>query len=222
MRRSGSGTVLIANPGADLYGSDRMALETVSVLIGSGYRVVVAVAGNGPLVELLVARGAQVRVCRTPIVRKSSMRPRGMLGLLNDVRRSVVPGVRLIREVDPDLVLVNTITSPLWFLLARLLRRPCVAHVHEGEATASGLVLRALNAPLLLTRALIINSEFSRSVVVKAIPRLSQRSVVVYNAVAAVDVAPPREQLTAPVRLLYVGRLSPRTLFCGNFKLNIS
>ena len=32
-------TVLIANPGADLYGSDRMTIESVKALVSGGYRV---------------------------------------------------------------------------------------------------------------------------------------------------------------------------------------
>ena len=41
--------VLIANPGADLYGSDRTTVESVKALVTAGYRVFVTVPGPGPL-----------------------------------------------------------------------------------------------------------------------------------------------------------------------------
>ena len=55
-------TILVTNPGADLYGSDRMALETVSALLTRGFHVTVAVPSPGPLIELLTKAGA-ARIC---------------------------------------------------------------------------------------------------------------------------------------------------------------
>ena len=56
-----------------------------------------------------------------------------------------------------------------------------------------------------------MNSEYSREVLVAAVPRVRDRSVVVYNGVEGPpEVTPPRPRLTGPVRLAFVGRLSPR------------
>lgn len=181
-------TILVTNPGADLYGSDRMTLETVAALVGGGARVVVAVHQDGPLVPLLEDCGAEVVIRPTVIVRKSLRSLRGMVQLVTETLRTIGPGIGLVRRVGPDLVYVNTVTSPLWCLIAWLLRRPLVCHVHEGEATASPFILKVLNAPLLLSRRVIVNSEFSRSVLLGTLPRLRERTEVVYNAVAG----PPR------------------------------
>ncbi len=211
MSSGGARTVLIANPGAELYGSDRMVLETVTALVEDGRRVIVALPGDGPLRAELTARGAEVQFCPMPVVRKSALRPLGALRLLGDVLRSFAPSLRLIRRCRPDVVLVNTTIAPLWFLLAAGLRVPRVAHVHEGESGASPLVLKGLYAPLVLAQRLVINSEFSRGVLVAALPRLAARSVVIYNAVPAPSqVTSARRQLEAPTRLVFVGRLSPR------------
>jgi glycosyltransferase involved in cell wall biosynthesis len=208
---SAARTVLIANPGADLYGSDRMVLETVDALQSVSWRVVVSLPGPGPLVDELSARGAEIVYCRTPVVRKSAMRPLGALRLLVDLILGVMPALALIRRVRPDAVYVNTITAPLWLLLPRILRRYTVCHIHEGEASASRAVLRLLNLPLLLADDLIINSEFSRAVLADVFPKLAARTSVVYNSVRGPQsVQSPRPDLLAPIRLLYVGRLSPR------------
>jgi len=77
MPKGDPNVVLIANPGSDLYGSDRMVLETVRALVGAGRRVVVTVPMAGPLVPLLEEAGAEVVECATPIVRKGLLNARG-------------------------------------------------------------------------------------------------------------------------------------------------
>lgn len=204
-------TVLIANPGADLYGSDRMVLETIRALVEADHRVVLTVPGPGPLVDRARSAGAEVISMPTAIIRKSALKPAGLIRLAVDAVRSVPPGLGLLRAVRPDLVLVNTITAPLWFALARVRGIPSVCHVHEGESSAARPVRIALAAPLLLADTVIANSEFSLGVLAGAIPALRRRAVVIYNAVAGpASTGPARERLDGPVRLLYVGRLSAR------------
>lgn len=211
MPKGDANVVLIANPGADLYGSDRMVLETVRALVGAGRRVVVTVPEQGPLVALLEEAGAEVVECMTPIARKGLLNPRGLITLLATSVRSVGPGLRLIRRVDPGAVVVNTITPPLWILLGRWSRRLTVCHVHEGEGSVAGIVRRALYLPLAFSHRVIANSDFTRRVVAAAAPQVRDRIVVVHNAVPGpAEVVPPRRALTAPIRLLYVGRLSHR------------
>ena len=43
-------TVLIANPSADVYGSDLQMLDSITGLVDRGHRVVVSVPGDGLLV----------------------------------------------------------------------------------------------------------------------------------------------------------------------------
>ena len=76
--------VLIANPGADLYGSDRMTVESVKALVTAGYRVFVTVPGPGPLIGLLTEAGATVLEQPTPIIRKSLLSPAGLVQLAKE------------------------------------------------------------------------------------------------------------------------------------------
>ena len=188
-----------------------MVLETAAALLEAGHRVVLTVPEPGPLIEQAEALGAEVIQTRTPIIRKSALRPAGLIGLAADTLTSVVPGVRLLRRLRPRLVIINTITPPLWFPLARLLGVPVICHVHEGEASVSRPVRIALAAPLLLADRLIVNSTFSLGVITAVMPSLRKRATVVYNAVAGPrSVFPARDRLDPPIRLLYVGRLSAR------------
>jgi glycosyltransferase involved in cell wall biosynthesis len=204
-------TVLVTTPNSDLYGAARMVQESVEGLIERGWRVVVTMPSRGPLTDELRRCGADVRVMPSLVLRKTYLNGRGSLRLLGLLVRSVPASIRLLREVRPDVVYVNTIIQPLWLVLARCARRPVLCHVHEGEASASPMVRRALVWPLLLARRLVVNSRFSTTVLVETVPRLAGRCQVVYNGVAGPpQVTPPRQAVEGEVRLLYVGRLSER------------
>jgi glycosyltransferase involved in cell wall biosynthesis len=204
-------TVLVAHPSAELYGSDRVLLETIQGLREQGARVVVALPYDGPLVAEILARGGVVELCPSPVVRKSALRPLGALRLLADVARGVPAGLRMMRRNRPDVVFVNTLTIPLWLVLARLSRRPVVCHVHEGERSAAAVLRRMLAAPLLLASHIVINSRFSLDVLAESFPSLRDKSTVVYNGIVGpMQPVATQGRRTGPARLLYVGRLSPR------------
>jgi glycosyltransferase involved in cell wall biosynthesis len=206
-----TGTVLVANPSADLYGSDRMMLEAVRGLVGRGWRVVVTCSEAGPLIPPLRAAGAEIRVEPVPVLRKAMLNLKGLLHLVRQAAHGGPRMRRMIREERPDVVLVNTLTIPLWLVAARLARRPVVVHVHEAERSLARAKRRALTAPLALATMVVYNSEVSRQVC--TVRRLEQRGRVrvVHNGVQGPDRASPaRRHLEDPYRLVYIGRLSPR------------
>jgi glycosyltransferase involved in cell wall biosynthesis len=203
--------VLIAHPSAELYGSDRVLLETVRALADEGVHVVVALPSTGPLVDQILVHGGVVAHCPSPIARKSALRPAGALRLVADVLRGVPAGLRLLRRVKPDVVFVNTLTIPLWIVLGRLTGRVVVCHVHEGERSAPALLRAGLAAPLLLAHRLAVNSRFSLDVLAESWPPLRRKATVVYNPIVVpAEAVAARDALDGPTRLLYIGRLSPR------------
>lgn len=205
------GTILLAHPSADLYGSDRVFLETVEAFVREGSTVIVTMPADGPLGPLLLERGADVRFVPTLVLRKSLLTPRGIGELLAQTFRGLRAGNRLLREVQPDLVWTNTITIPLWTALARLRGLPSVVHVHEAEGSAKPIVMRALGFPLLFADRLVANSEYSARILRRSYVRLGRRTTVVANGVPGPDrVTPPREHVIEQLRVLFIGRLSPR------------
>lgn len=202
-------TVLVANPSADLYGSDRMMLESVRGMRERGWRVVVVMSVAGDLVPELETTGAEVVVMSSPVVRRAHLTPRGVLTLGREIAAGMRPMWRLLGRVRPDLVYVSTVTVPLWLLLAMARRVPRVVHVHEAEAS-SPVARLGLALPNLLASGIIYNSETSAAVG-RSGPARGVRSIVVHNGVPGPRaVTPPREELVGGPRLVYVGRLSPR------------
>ena len=204
-------SVLVAHPGAELYGSDRVMLETVGALVDAGYRVTVAVPGDGPLLAEVRQRGASAEIIAAPVLRKRLLSPGGLASLAVQLPAALARAIATIRRNDIDVVYASTLTIPSWLLAARITRRTAVCHVHEAESSAGRLVKRALSTPLLLADAIAANSEFCAGVLAEPYPRLADRTSVVLNPVdGPAAVTPPREELDGRIRLVYVGRLSER------------
>jgi glycosyltransferase involved in cell wall biosynthesis len=202
--------ILVVHPGAELYGADRVLLESVAAL-AIDFDVTVALPHDGPLVAALEAHGVRVAICPMPVLRNSAMRPAGLAGLLRDTLRGLVPALRLLRRHGGAGVYVNTVTLPSWPLLARLVRRRSLCHVHEAERSRPRILRRALALAPALSHRVVANSQFTLEVLADVAPRLRARSTVLYNGVhGPTTVRPPRAVLDGPVRLLFVGRLSPR------------
>lgn len=203
-------TILVAHPSPDLYGSDRVLLESVRGLIGAGHRVVVTLPSSGALVPALVEQGAEVEICVSPVLRKSALGLTGMLRLILQAVISLVHSARLVRATSASAVFVNTVTIPVWLIVGRLTRRRVICHVHEAEQSASPLIRRVLYAPLLLAHRIIVNSRFTLDVCAESWPSLQSRSEIIYNGVPGpARIGPLRAELDV-VQLLFLGRLSPR------------
>lgn len=203
--------ILVAHPGAEMYGSDRVLLDSVLGFLSAGHRVVATIPERGALSEALESAGADVRVKPAFVLRKRLLKPRGWGELLRTGWGGMRSMLYLMRTVRPDVVYVSTITLPLASLLPRLFRVPVALHVHEGEAGASTLMKKLLYAPASAARRILINSAFSLDVMGSTYPRLRSRTIIVPNAVPGpASPTPPRPALDDVVRLLYLGRLSPR------------
>lgn len=206
-------TVVVAHHTPDLYGSDLQLLESVSAMVAGGFTVVVTLPHDGPLVPLLLERGARVEFVGVPVLRKSLLTPRGLLVLAGDSVRGLWRAVRFLRHHRAAAVYVNTLTIPIWLLAARLARTPSLAHVHEAQDEGPRAMRAALTAPLLLAGSTVVNSRASLQSIRNALPMAARRSIVVYNGIADAP-EPPHPPTPVPIgtpaRLVQVGRLSPR------------
>ncbi|HLT61064.1 MAG TPA: glycosyltransferase [Microlunatus sp.] len=202
--------VLLAHPSADLYGSDRMMIESAEGLRADGCRVTVVLPYRGPLVAELEHRGFPVLTCGLPALRKSILNPEGLVRFGLDTIRHAGAALRLIRRHGADLVYVNTLVVPGWLLLARLAGRRVVCHIHEAERRLPRTVRRLLTAPIALADRVIANSRFTACVLAGTLPGARQRTEVVHNGLEFPAATPPREELAGRARLIFCGRLSAR------------
>ncbi|WP_328810716.1 glycosyltransferase [Rhodococcus sp. NBC_00294] len=197
-------TVLLAHPSAELYGSDRMLLESARALLRR-HRVVVALPTTGPLVTALESEGAEVEVVPVPVLRRDSLRPRGFARFMSSGALAVRPMIDVLRRYRVDALYVNTIVLPLWTMAGRAAGVPTLCHVHEAEFIRNSLVRSTFFAPLRCADSVVFNSHTSASTVTMP------RSRVIYNGVVGPSSSTAvRESLSSPVRLVQVGRISER------------
>lgn len=201
---------LLVHAGWELFGSDRMLLESARGLRDAGERVVVALPATGPLVGELQAAGVEVLIPPTFALRKAALRPRKWLRSARDAIRGFVAAVVITRRLRPQTLYVSTIVLPLWPLVGRLLRVPTVTHVHEAEASAARIVNTVLYAPHLAAHRLIVNSEFTMRTVASVIPALGHRATLIPNGVDSPEAVPEPRAVIDRLRIAYVGRISHR------------
>lgn len=203
--------VLLVHPSAEMYGADRMFLETLDALVDAGLECEVCLPANGPLFAAVASRKVAVTAVHVPVLRKSLMSPRGAVAYAVEVL-TALPRLRTVfRRVQPDVIYVSTLTVPVWLLAARLHRTRVMCHVHEAEESVPRFVRRALTCPLLLAHVVLANSQVSRQAVVAEFRGLRAKTRVIYNGVRSPDyVSAPLDRPHSPVRLVLVGRVSPR------------
>ena len=203
-------TLLIATPSCDVYGSDLQMLESVRAARGAGWRVVVTAPAGGPLADRLDSLGAELRLLPAPVLRRADASLLGVAGLAIRAARALPGMVRLVRDVRADVVLVNTITLPLWPVVVRAARQPLVVHVHEAEDKDPRMLRRVMALPLRLADVVLMNSRTTLESHCEVLPALRRRSTVVHNGVEAPTAAPHPRKHEAPRRLAVVGRLTRR------------
>lgn len=203
-------TVLVANPSPDVYGSDLQMLETLSAVVAAGGRAVVALPQDGPLVGMIHERGAEVDVVDFPVVRRANKSVIAFARLGASAAAAVPRLVTYLRRTRPDVVYVNTVTLPWWLLAARLTRTPAVCHVHEAENADSMVVRRLLVTPLRLADALLVISRSAMGALTDVDAGLRVKANLVYNGVPGPPDDPEPAPRRSPLRLITVGRLSPR------------
>lgn len=215
---------LLIAAAADRYGADAMLVYVAAHLQGehpppehprpAADRVRVVLPEDGPLRDAIVAHGIGHEISSTFVVRKRLKRPSFLLREVARAPGRILRHVALLRAAPGAAVYVNTVTVPLWPLLARAAGRPTVVHVHEilgGSSAAARLVRKALYAQLLAAHRVVCVSDAVRRDVVGAWPRLASRSVTVLNAdFEAAGHAEPLAPVTGARDLVVVGRLSPR------------
>jgi glycosyltransferase involved in cell wall biosynthesis len=203
--------VLYCHPGAEMYGSDRMALETVRILQERGDQVTVVLPEKGELFERIGETGARVRVASVPVLRKEYLRPDKLIRMTWRSLIGMATVRKLIRETEAQLVIVNTITQPVWIYGARIAGSPVICHVREAEDSLGRFIRAVLVSPLSASSLFISNSKATDKFVRRSSLLPLPASQVVYNGKDWAGYFRTEPDIrTGSVRLVLVGRISPR------------
>ena len=209
MRTAGTRRRACGAPSVEMYGSDRQCLETVRGLVRAGWTVtVVCPSFRGRTFG--GRRGASRRIrdvsVSAPVLRKAALRPANLVRLVAGCLLRCLGSCGSCGTVDPDVVYVSTLTTPVWIVAGRLARRRTVVHVHEAEDALPAVLRAALAAPLLFATRSSPTARRRRPHSGGAFPPpAARRRGPQRRPRPQVRDRTPREELHAPVRLVVVG-----------------
>jgi glycosyltransferase involved in cell wall biosynthesis len=193
--------MVIVHSSDEMYGADRMVLETVAAA-APGITVEVWLPTDiahpaTPLCRELERRGVAVRHLPLPIVRRAYLNPRGVLGI---IRRAIALH-RALRAARPAVLYCATSAALPAAPIGRLLRIPRVtAHVQEiwsrADRAALGLLARCCH------RVVAISTAAAAS-----LPSpVRRRTTVVPNATAEPARVVPLDGRAGPLQYLIASR----------------
>lgn len=123
--------ILFLNASADLYGSDRSLLRTVSQLDKRHFRARVIVPSHGPLVGELEALGVPVDVVNMAVLRKKHLNITGLFYLLFHFSRAYFNIKKLAKREGIHVIYANTSTVTVGGLVAASLGISYLTHIRE-------------------------------------------------------------------------------------------
>ncbi|TFV90714.1 glycosyltransferase family 4 protein [Blastococcus sp. CT_GayMR16] len=202
-------TIIAVHPHADLYGSDRMFLESIATMAPD---VLVVLSKQGPLVDAVAGRGITHEIMDFPVLRKVELRtPWKALVFLVRFLRSVATLTAWLRSRRPAVLYVSTIAAPEWLIAGRLSRTRVVCHLHESVPEMSRTSSALLLSPLLAAHLVLANSEGTLAWIRSSLgERVARRSRVLHNGVRepSRSATVPQGPKSGSRRLVVVGRLS--------------
>jgi glycosyltransferase involved in cell wall biosynthesis len=176
-------TVLMLHQSAELYGSDRVALNVAGGLVRAGFEMIAILPQDGPLLPALRTAGVECHVAPVGKVARSDLSLSGILTRPLELARGLNAIGRALGGRRPDLVYSNTLAVTAGAVWAKLRGVKHLWHVHE-------IVLRPRMISRLYPLALqfladrvVCNSTATRGWLVGARASLADRSAVVWNGV---------------------------------------
>ncbi len=192
--------ILCIHQGAELYGSDRVFVQSIMALRGAYPDAVITVhvPHDGPIVRELRPYTRDLVFGGLWVLRRSRFHIKYWRSLL-DIPRAVASSWRIMR--DHDMVYINTIAPIGHILCARFVDRPVIVHAHEF---ARGIVGRVMNVVLAFSRAHVLANSRATAAAFPLVKNIR----VISNAVPDIGARLSREAFALPLKLLLIGRIN--------------
>jgi glycosyltransferase involved in cell wall biosynthesis len=123
--------ILYIHAGAEMYGADRILLELVNGMKSYGWKPLVLLPNNGPLVKEFEQRGIKVEVMPFPVLRRKYFTVIGIFNYFQKLITHIQILKKMIKEKDIHLIHSNTLAVLPGLFAAKMAKVPHVWHVHE-------------------------------------------------------------------------------------------
>ena len=122
--------ILLLHSSNDLYGSSKIFLQIVQILVKKGYEIHLILPGKGPLDEII-----DDRIClkhfNLGVLRKKYLNPAGLLNRLLNILKAIRFLSEYIKFNKINLVYTNTSTILAGAIAAKKNKIPSLFHIHE-------------------------------------------------------------------------------------------
>ncbi len=172
-----TGTILFIAHSAELYGAEKVLLNTVQHFSRS-YDVHVAVPAEGAFSHEL--SGVPGVTMHTLILPKFTRHLADQLGNLLGMGSFVRQVHLLLRRTNPDLVFCNTIRNVITAVVVKLMGYPVIIHIHEKNLDGAAGKLFACLMDRFASRVIFI-CNYARDTFVRRAKGLQAKSTVIYN-----------------------------------------
>lgn len=192
--------ILCVHPSSELYGSDRVFIQSIRALRDASpdAEVEVVLPVHGPLYEILVNLGCKVKVKDFFVLRRGEKFKGAMKSISAPYR-----AIRLAASLrDYDMVYLSTTVTVDYLLAGSFHRVASYVHVHELPEGFAQLVISAL---LQISHAQLI---FISGAVRNAFPRaLQDKGIVIWNGCRDVGNLIPLQE-NKKLKILLIGRFN--------------
>lgn len=175
--------VLYIHQSADLYGSDKVLVDTISELDRKTFDAIVALPEQGQLTSVLDRLGVESHVIPVMKVKRSMLRSkRQMINLIPEALASIIAIDNIVGGRHIDLVHSNTLAVLGGALWAKLRSIPHLWHIHEIMLTPH-IISKIFQVLVhLLADGIVCNSDATRKWIMGERRYLEEKSWVIYNA----------------------------------------
>ena len=123
--------ILLVHSSNDLYGSSKILITIIEILIKSGHSIHLILPENGPLNNHKSLKEVNLSIINLGVFRKKYFNFFGLINRFILIIKSTFQIKTIINKYDIDLVYTNTSTIVSSTFAAFLTKKPSIFHVHE-------------------------------------------------------------------------------------------
>ncbi len=123
--------ILIAHSSNDLYGSSKVLLTTIQILINAGYDIHLFLPNNGPISKKDIIKKTKIKIINLGIFRKKYFNLFGLINRLFYIIKSTLYISRYLNKNNIDLIYINTSTVISPAIAGKFNKKPVIYHIHE-------------------------------------------------------------------------------------------
>ena len=123
--------ILIAHSSNDNYGSSKVLISIVNILIKNGFDIYLILPHNGPLSDNEIIKKAKIKIINLGVFRKKYFSFFGLINRLYYIIKSSFHIKNILKKDKIDLVYTNTSTIISPAIAAKFLGLRSIYHIHE-------------------------------------------------------------------------------------------